>query len=126
MKSQIGAIVVLSATASLLSPRPLSCVDEVAFTEREIISVVIGLSGYALVGLGVLESSPPRRRNAAIAVGLLLLPAMLLCGAGAELINLGWTGSRTSGSFGPLGIAMTFTVAGVVYAVGSWIQRRRA
>jgi hypothetical protein len=124
MKIQVGTILVLVATASMFFRGPGSH-DPVQDTFNEILAVITGLAAYAVVLLGVIDSPPKQRWAAAVIAAVLLLPTLGFCALGARFVSLAWTRRGDDYWLGVLGIVSTFAVASVVYAIGSWIQRRR-
>lgn len=111
MKIQFGTALVLVATAFFFFRGPGH--GWVSETLQEILVVITGMTGYAIVLLGAIAAPPKQRRTAWVIAGLLLLPTFGLCAVGAHLMSLGW-----------FGIVLVFVVASFIYLVGSWIQRR--
>lgn len=129
MKVKVGAILVLIATLALFPLGSPSHYDALLQTQRQILSVVVGLTGYAIVILGVIASPPKKKRFAIAAASVLLLPALLLCGYGAHLISIGWFGTLRIRWLGVLGVVSAFVipalfVAAILYLLVSWMGRR--
>lgn len=125
MKVKVGAVFVLVATFALLAATNLEHFDPVGETRRQIIAVIVGLTAYAVVLLGVLDTPPKEKWVAAVIAAVLLLPTSLIGLFGAYLISLGWRDQGVDDRISVLCILLTYAVAGAVYVVGSWMRRRR-
>lgn len=126
MKVKVGTVIVLAvAILCVFSPSTRNLRNAVSDTLYEILAVITVLTAYAVVFLGVLDTPPKEKWVAAVIAAVLLLPTSLFGMAGAHLISLGWRDNGVDDRLGVLGILLTYAVAGVVYVVGSWIQRRR-
>lgn len=129
MAVKVGAIIVVVATVSVMFGG-VGFNDPFAETRHQILAVIAGLTGYAVVILGVIDSPPKQRRIAAFVAGALLLPTSILCLLGARLISLGWFRTTNIYWLGVLGVVLAFVVpalvaAGVLWSIVAWIQRRR-
>jgi uncharacterized membrane protein YfcA len=123
MKIKIGAIVVLVATLSVMIPGFVSSpYERVRETVREILSAVFGLTGYAVIILGVLSAHRDEKRVAMLVALVLLLPALIIASFGANLI---WLGSRYDAETYWLRVLYVALAFGVLWAVVWFVQLRR-